>query len=501
MPIAETAPNIGLITGQDANQASYYSAHANLAGAQTADVQAQTELRKQQALQDQQGLQQEQAEQLQVGQLAKASMRPDGTMDYSGFTKKVAGLPISMKARVEAQQAFKGQAQAQIIAELSQKYGVGTPQFYDAVAQNPDAGPDVALKLQGIAEHTAEIQETTRAKVDNQYQQSAVDTVKSLRAIGASSDDILTALAAIHTTSGYGDLFKHMPPLASEQSRLAFIDRAVQSMETPEEQQAETSAAKEQAAQVNEQRQREQEDKRIAIEQERADTEKAQHSVERIKAIAELKADAGDKKEWATATDEATLKGRGANKMTQTAQQTLMNTKRALRILGKDTVTSQNIATVIGDIAQTTTGKGATDFSMKEQDYGSLQRSIANAMQFISGHPTSALPDGIKKDLQATLADFKDQNEQILKAHLDNVEDKHPVVISDKYKDQWQRIRERVMNSGGEAVQSSSGNLKDGLRTGKSENAPDHAAALNWAKAHPDDPRAKKIFQINGVSQ
>ena len=75
---------------------------------------------------------------------------------------------------------------------------------------------------------------------------------------------------------------------------------------------------------------------------------------------------------------------------------------------------------------------------------------IANAQQFWSGKPQSALPDDIKAHLVNVLGDLKNQNVGILKDYLDELETGRSTVIGAgaPHENDWQQLRGKVLNGG-----------------------------------------------------
>jgi hypothetical protein len=155
-------------------------------------------------------------------------------------------------------------------------------------------------------------------------------------------------------------------------------------------------------------------------------------------------------KDWADIQKQAMLQGRGINKAAQTAQQTLVNANRALMLLNKSVQTSQDASTIAADFNQIFAGHSATDMGMKEQTYQTIKSKIANAQQFWSGKPQSALPDDIKAHLVNVLGDLKNQNVGILKDYLDELETGRSTVIGAgaPHENDWQQLRGKVLNGG-----------------------------------------------------
>ena len=155
-------------------------------------------------------------------------------------------------------------------------------------------------------------------------------------------------------------------------------------------------------------------------------------------------------KDWADIQKQAMLQGRGINKAAQTAQQTLVNANRALMLLNKPVQTSQDASTIAADFNQIFAGHSATDMGMKEQTYQTIKSKIANAQQFWSGKPQSALPDDIKAHLVNVLGDLKNQNVGILKDYHDELETGRSTVIGAgaPHENDWQQLRGKVLNGG-----------------------------------------------------
>jgi hypothetical protein len=155
-------------------------------------------------------------------------------------------------------------------------------------------------------------------------------------------------------------------------------------------------------------------------------------------------------KDWIDIQKQGMLQGRGINKTATTAQQTLTNANRALMLLSKPIQTPQDAATISADFATIFAGKSATDLGMKEQSYNTLKNKAAQAAQFWTGSPQSALPDDIKTHLTNVLTELKSQNVGIMKDYLDELEMGRGSVVGagSPHENDWQQLRAKMLNGG-----------------------------------------------------
>lgn len=113
---------------------------------------------------------------------------------------------------------------------------------------------------------------------------------------------------------------------------------------------------------------------------------------------------------------------------------------RALVTLSKPVVTNQEAGNVMADIAAIYQGGSPTQYGMSHQEYATLYGKVQGALQAVTGNPTDALPDAIKKRLVGVLHDMKGTNSLVLKQQLDFTEKAKRKIIQ-KFPDEWKDIR------------------------------------------------------------
>ncbi len=117
--------------------------------------------------------------------------------------------------------------------------------------------------------------------------------------------------------------------------------------------------------------------------------------------------------------------------------------QRALTLLANPVVTGQMLAGAAADLSSVLQGGAATQYGMKEQDFSTLKSKAASLLQWVTGHPTDALPEELKKSLVNTLTEVHGQNVAQFNQNLDTIEHAYPELIK-KYSDEWKNIRSDV---------------------------------------------------------
>lgn len=118
---------------------------------------------------------------------------------------------------------------------------------------------------------------------------------------------------------------------------------------------------------------------------------------------------------------------------------------RALATLQNPMVTKQEAGNIMADIAGIYQGGAPTNFGMSEQQYHSVQSSLAEARQYLTGNPQEALPPQIKSRLMETLFTMKKTNDDVLRHHLDYIEKAQPHLVG-KHSDEWYNIKNMVLS-------------------------------------------------------
>lgn len=112
-------------------------------------------------------------------------------------------------------------------------------------------------------------------------------------------------------------------------------------------------------------------------------------------------------------------------------------------IQNNPTMTYQDLGNVVGDLAGIYQGGAPTDMGMKHQQYESIQSSLANLKQYVTGNPQDAVPPKIKGKILDVISKLKAVNNTAIKNHFDGQEAGQKKLI-DKFPDQWKDFRQKV---------------------------------------------------------
>jgi hypothetical protein len=143
------------------------------------------------------------------------------------------------------------------------------------------------------------------------------------------------------------------------------------------------------------------------------------------KDAAAAKAGASQELNWQKFAKDADVAQASSRTLVGTAASINARADRSLQILKGKQVTNQQAAGIAADIAGILKGSTPDEQSMKEQGYGTLYSRAAGLAQYITGNPTDAVTEPIKKKLKDTILELKKVDNQILKNHADSLKEKY----------------------------------------------------------------------------
>lgn len=116
---------------------------------------------------------------------------------------------------------------------------------------------------------------------------------------------------------------------------------------------------------------------------------------------------------------------------------------RALVTLQKPTLTNQEAANIMTDIAGIYKGGSPTESDEANNNYSTLYGKIQNTLQSITGSPRDAVPEAIKQKLLETVQDMKRTNQAVINQNFEIQEATHPDLIQ-KRGEEWQNFRSKI---------------------------------------------------------
>jgi hypothetical protein len=144
--------------------------------------------------------------------------------------------------------------------------------------------------------------------------------------------------------------------------------------------------------------------------------------------------------------------------------ETTIRSRRALDLLNDKSfkIDAQVLSGISSDLAGIMQGGAPTQVGMSEQDYNTLQKTLANSAQYLSGHPGDALPDDIRNYLTDTFNRLNETGKFYIKNNLKTVEDLQGKWIN-KNKEAWNSSKQDIFDTYG-IDDSSSNNAKSTLK-------------------------------------
>jgi hypothetical protein len=170
-----------------------------------------------------------------------------------------------------------------------------------------------------------------------------------------------------------------------------------------------------------------------------------------------------------------------AEQISQSADRllTLLNSGRKL--------TQQDMATAANDLDAIYRGGTSTISGAQKILPDTLGTRIAGASQFLSGNPTSADLEQFQERYKQMAKEVKQVANQYKLQHISNSLEGHRRGLDPS---DYETLKNRYVNP----IQQ---DLQDA--TPKVAPHPEDSAALQWAKANPDDPRSAAIMKLNGA--
>lgn len=142
---------------------------------------------------------------------------------------------------------------------------------------------------------------------------------------------------------------------------------------------------------------------------------------------------------------------------------------------------------LLGQMWKARTGQAPTDQAIKDLDQKTFKGDLSKAAAYITGKTVSPATGSVLDNIQDFAKDSGLQADEFhasyMKPHLIK-----PEGLSDK---RWQNI---LQTNRGRSFADATG----ASATGAGSSAPNHNAALEWANANPNDPRAEEIKRRAG---
>lgn len=125
--------------------------------------------------------------------------------------------------------------------------------------------------------------------------------------------------------------------------------------------------------------------------------------------------------------------------------QTTVRAKRAIDQLTNPNIpiTPQLLAGIGSDIAGILQGGAPTQSGMTEQQYETLQSTVAKATQYLTANPQNALPPQLNKQLVASLKQLNDSGKKYIKDNMQSTLAVHKDWIK-KNPDKWQELKDSI---------------------------------------------------------
>jgi len=204
--------------------------------------------------------------------------------------------------------------------------------------------------------------------------------------------------------------------------------------------------------------------------------------------------------------DSETFRG---NQAAQTAAQGVLAGRRALDVLKQvkdpNDLNPQQIANFTAELSKIASGGTATEGAMNHMLPNGSGMTFASLIQKISNQPTAAKQGAMILQNKKYLEDMMDTSQDSL--------DQHRAMISrgvwrklspeqqDEYLQDYPGAAKYLRPAQQNSSQPSSGLLNAVAPPVQNQSSahPQDSAAVQWAKAHPDDARSKDILKLNGL--
>ena len=468
-------------TREAIGRGNYYNADANWRNADAQRV-------NQQVADQQQEKMKQQVQQDALSKLTQSSMRPDGTPDYYKLSQGLYGIydtDTAMAKHAQLKNDVTNQAMDDVRKQsiMPNGYDIDHDKMTKLIASDPRLGPEAAQSFQQQMQSSQEGDLKTKLAVQ-QHAANVFSGALIKNANGTTSVDPIAYQAAItkfHGVLGDNDLPPADPKaITTYKSMYQDPELALKQQKAGLEQQQATQTAKNQNATIGLGYAKLNQDKQLAENKQDASTDKTDFT----------------KSKWTESQFQALEKRTNAlNSSSRSAlgQSGIANVRaaRAMDVLtNKDIVQDPYAFDLVNtDVQGIMKGAAPTESQLKEK-YSNMQSELASLWQKVTAQPTYVDQPGVKKQLVNIINGLKDIDNDVI--------DKNFWVAKVAFK----KILDENPERAEEYFKALQGSKDVFPKTGTPEsNAPhpDDNAAVQWAKSNPNDPRAAKILQLNGV--
>ena len=127
------------------------------------------------------------------------------------------------------------------------------------------------------------------------------------------------------------------------------------------------------------------------------------------------------------------------------AMQSYIRAVRALEALNQKTVTSQVAANVVAEIGAIYKGGSPDQTTMEMTYYPSLQASINDKIQALTGKQRKGIPDGLKQYIIEQVTRLNDMTKKVIENNIKLAESGNKNIIT-PYQEQWDSFKETLFN-------------------------------------------------------